>query len=84
MALGCAVVVPDCVGNRAYLEPGNNALVPDMALDALVQAVDALDDDGLVEQLVAAAQSTVARFGMDRERDAFHAVLDELDALWNA
>src|SRR5690606_6535511 len=28
MALGTAVVVPDCLGNRAYLEPGVNAQVP--------------------------------------------------------
>lgn len=82
MALGCAVVVPDCVGNRAYLEPDDNALVPVPRIEALVQAVARLDDASLRQRLNAAGRATAARFSLAREREAFHAVLDDLDALW--
>ena len=82
MALGCATVVPDCVGNRAYLASGTNALVPPMQLEALLQAVAQLDDPGLRARLVQAGIETSARFSLERERAAFHALLDDLNALW--
>ena len=82
MALGCATVVPDCLGNRAYAEPDANALVPDYTLEGLVAAVERLCDAGLHERLRAAGMATAGRFGQERERRAFHAVLDDLQALW--
>lgn len=82
MALGCPAVVPDGGGNRAYLEPGTNALVPPMDAIALAAAVEQLHDVGLRARLVAAGRLTASRFTLDRERAAFHRVLDELDALW--
>ena len=82
MALGSAVVVPDCVGNRAYLEPGRNALVPPAAPGPLLEAVEALADPARRDALVAAGRRTAARFDLARERHAFHAVLDDLPALW--
>jgi glycosyltransferase involved in cell wall biosynthesis len=82
MALGCAVVVPDCVGNRAYLAHEGNALVPDREVEALLQAVVRLDDPALRRRLVEAGAATAARFDMGRERAAFHTILDDLDALW--
>jgi hypothetical protein len=84
MALGCAAVVPDCVGNRAYLEPGGNALSPRLELEALVAAVDLLDDDALRLRVAAAGVATASRFTLDAERRAFHAILDRLDALWRS
>ena len=84
MALGCAVVVPDCVGNRAYLEPGRNALVPGFEVDALAAAILRLDDSALSGKLVAAGADTASRFDLRGERAAFHAVLDDLDALWRS
>ena len=84
MGLGCATVVPDCVGNRAYIEPGDNALVPPATLDALLAAVLALDDHALRRRLQSGGQTTAARFTQARERAAFHAVLDDLPALWAA
>lgn len=84
MALGCATVVPDCVGNRAYLEPDGNALVPALDLDALVAAVDALDDPALRARLTSRGRDTAARFSLDAERRAFHGILDRLDALWRS
>jgi glycosyltransferase involved in cell wall biosynthesis len=79
MALGCAVVVPDCVGNRAYLEPSRNALVPqEPTLDALLACVQALQSPLVREPLRAQGQATAARFTLAREAAAFHAVLDGL------
>ena len=82
MSLGAAVVVPDCVGNRAYLQPGENALVPPMQLDALLEAVARLDDTSLRRRLADTAEDTARHFDQSRERAAFHAVLDDLEALW--
>ncbi|MGI8559863.1 MAG: glycosyltransferase [Luteimonas sp.] len=82
MALGCATVVPDCVGNREYLRPGLNVLAPAAELDALARAVADLDDQQLASRLSEAGRTTATTFGLERERSAFHAVLDELDALW--
>lgn len=82
MALGCASVVPDCIGNRAYLAPDRNALVPAMTLEALRAAVVRLDDPALRERLVQGGLDTAARFDLQRERAAFHAILDDLDAQW--
>lgn len=82
MALGCATVVPDCIGNRAYLAPGSNALAPPMQLEALLLAVRQLDDPALRMRLAQAGVATAARFDLARERAAFHAILDDLDTLW--
>lgn len=84
MALGCAAVVPDCFGNRAYLDPGGNALCPPADVDSLAAAVAQLDDDALRRRLVERAHTTAARFDLERERLAFHRILDDLDALWRA
>ncbi len=75
MALGCAVVVPDCVGNRAYLDPGNNALAPALQCDALADAVRQLDDSVPYANLRDAGMATAARFSLSRERAAFHDLL---------
>ncbi|HET7656326.1 MAG TPA: glycosyltransferase [Luteimonas sp.] len=84
MALGTAVVVPDCLGNRAYLQPGSNARVPAAEVVALAAAVAELDDPASRARAVEAGHATAARFGLARERRAFHAILDDLDALWRA
>lgn len=84
MALGCATIVPDSVGNRSYLQPGRNALVPQPAPEALLDAVLRLDDAALASRLAEAGRTTAGRFDLAEERRAFHAILDELDALWRA
>ncbi|MDG6348869.1 glycosyltransferase [Luteimonas sp. 8-5] len=84
MALGCATIVPDSIGNRAYLEPGRNALVPQPDPEALLEAVLQLDDDALAARLVQSGRTTARRFDLAGERRAFHAILDDLDALWRA
>jgi glycosyltransferase involved in cell wall biosynthesis len=85
MALRCAVVVPDCVGNRAYLQPGRNALVPESyQLEDLVECVVQLQEAGLRHRLQAAGPETSGRFTLARERAAFHALLDDLQAAWSS
>ena len=83
MALGCAVVVPDCVGNRTYLEPDRNALVPAAEAGAIRDAVARLRDPLRRGELAEAGVATAGRFGQARERAAFHRVLDALPSLWH-
>lgn len=83
MAAGCAVVVADCIGNRAYLQPDRNALVAQDA-DGYAAAVRRLAADApLRNRLAEAGRQTADGFGLARERAAFHSVLDRLDALWS-
>lgn len=83
MSLGCATIVPDCVGNRAYLAPGVNALVPDWQPDSYVAAVRRIEQEPALEHsLGEAGARDAARFSLANERKQFHSVLDELDALW--
>ena len=84
LALGCATVVPDCVGNRTYARPDANVVMPGYTLDGLIGAVCQLDDEAFRERVRDAGRATAARFGQSRERQAFHAVLDDLPALWAA
>ncbi|MEO9078303.1 MAG: glycosyltransferase [Rhodanobacter sp.] len=85
MAMGRALVQPDCVGSRVYVRDGENALVPPRDADALADAVRRLHDDpALQAHLVAAGLRTAVRFNMARERTQFHHLLDEIDELWQA
>lgn len=84
MAAGAACVVPDCIGNRGYLQPGINALVPALELDGLLAAVLDLGDHALRARLRAAGGATAARYGLARERAAFHAVLDAVPMVGRA
>ncbi len=82
MALGCASIVPDCVGNRAYLKPGVNALSPALDVDELEGAVRRLDDQVLRARIVSGGRATAERFTLARERAEFHRVLEQLPTLW--
>jgi hypothetical protein len=85
MALGCATVVPDCIGNRAYLEPGINALVPEPNPTALAEVVRQLTRDAeLRARLITAGTATAARFSLSEERRRFHDLLAGLSELWAA
>lgn len=86
MALGTLVVCPDCIGNRAYLTPGRNALMPEFELDALAQATESALTLGGEEsaRIVASARETAARHRPGAEREAFARVLGDLDRLWAA
>ena len=83
MAMGRALVQPDCVGSRVYVRDGENALVPPRDADALAEAVRRLHHDpALQKRLVAAGLRTAAGFNLARERTQFHRLLDEIDELW--
>ncbi|MDE1959906.1 MAG: glycosyltransferase family 4 protein [Xanthomonadaceae bacterium] len=83
MAIGRAVVVPDAVGNRAYLESGRNALVPNpQPRDLATAAIDLMHNAAHRAVMAGAGRITAQRFTLERERAAAHALLDRIDALW--
>ena len=84
MALGTIVVCPDCVGNRSFCIPGVNAFRPAFQFDDLVQDTEtalALEEPA-AEALRRAATDTACNYSLDAERQRFHDVLADLDALW--
>ncbi len=84
MALGCIVVCPDCGGNRVYVRPGVNALQPGWEVDELRDAVRlaASMDQATADRMRKEASASAAEFSMRAERDAFHAILRDVDKLW--
>lgn len=85
MGMGRALVQPDCIGSRAYAKAEENALVPSRDVDALATAVLRLHADAALRgQLVSAAHTTVAGFGLAEERRQVHRLLDRIDELWAA
>ena len=85
MALSSITVVPDCVGNRSFCADGENCLMPALELEALssavVQALSIARSDRC-ETFKRAAEATLARHTLARERSDFHAILDDIDAIW--
>jgi hypothetical protein len=83
MAVGTAVVCPDCVGNRSYCLDGENCLRPDYDEDAIVAAAErALGDEALRTRLTEAAVATADEHDLAVERRAFLEILDRIDELW--
>ena len=83
MASGCAVVMPDAIGNRAYAVPGHNALVPDMEANAIATAAhNLLRNPSALQAMADAGIATAACHGMAQERAALYRILDNLGPLW--
>jgi glycosyltransferase involved in cell wall biosynthesis len=84
MALGTIVVCPDCVGNRSFCLPGVNAFRPAFQLDDLVLATETAlaMEESAAEALRRGAIETARKHSLDAERQRFHEVLVDLDALW--
>ncbi len=86
MALGAAVVCPDCVGNRSFCRDRETCVVPRRSARAIASA--ALELLGASEAELtpllerASAQSTA--HGLDRERQRFLELLDRVPELWQA
>lgn len=80
MALGTAVVCPDCVGNRSFCLPGVNCLRPAYSEDAVVAAVESMF--GLpkpaLEAMLEQAAATASTHTLAAERAAFLDVLGEV------
>ena len=84
MALGTIVVCPDCIGNRSFCLPGVNAFRPAYRFDDMVRDAETamMLDRPAAEALRRAATATARNHSLDVERERFHQVLANLDALW--
>jgi glycosyltransferase involved in cell wall biosynthesis len=76
MALGRGVIVPDCGGNRAYCQPGQNCLMPAYDPEALASgALMLLRSRTQLQRLADAGRKTAAELSIEKERSAYHALL---------
>ncbi|MFA7556152.1 MAG: hypothetical protein WCY88_18070, partial [Spongiibacteraceae bacterium] len=86
MALSDVTVVPDCIGNRSFCFDGINCLMPVLELEPLVRAVqEALaitKDKPRLRALKRAAHIQLKEHSLERERQQFYKILDDLPALW--
>ena len=84
VALGTLVVCPDCVGNRQFCRDGDTCLRPDHAPASLVAAVGQAMMMPPIERerMAAAARAEAAARGLDGEKRAFLAILDDLERSW--
>lgn len=81
MALDCAIVCPDAIGNRAFCVDGENCLMPARNKQSIASAALRLLHDGpLALRLRAAGGQTVARHGLGRERHLFLEILNAIAA----
>ena len=79
-------LVPDCVGNRGFCLPDVNCLMPTFSAENISETCDrAYRMLGSQEQLTSlrrAANDTLARHTLERERKEFLRIMDSLDQLW--
>jgi len=86
MALGTIVVCPDCVGNQSFCLPGVNAFRPAFRFDDLILGAERAPtlEGSAAETLRRGAVETARSHSLDAERQKFHQVLADLDALWTS
>jgi hypothetical protein len=78
MSMGCVVICPDCIGNRAFCIDEVTALVPDYNAAAIEAAVARIArDPGLAATLRVQASSASRAFDIGTERAAYHQLLRE-------
>lgn len=86
MALSDMTVVPDCVGNRSFCFDNVNCLMPALELEALTAAVKralVISNDRIrTRDFRQAAQKQLKKHSLQRERQQFYSLLDDLPALW--
>ena len=84
MAMGTAVVCPDCVGNRSFCVPGETCFRPAYDADAIVRDVEAAlaASDADAEQLITRGRAMAVAHDIADERARFLGILDDLEALW--
>lgn len=84
MALGAAVVVPDCIGNRSFCRHEETCVMPDAAAPAIAAAARALATDApLRARLALAGRATALRYSMIRERETYIAVVSRYLEDWH-
>jgi len=72
MAMGVAVIVPDCVGNRSFSRNGDTCLVPPYDVESICDAADVLlNQPGARASLVDNGLAEAARHSLTREREMF-------------
>lgn len=83
-ALGCLVICPDCIGNRQFCRDGETCLRPGHDPASLVAAVATAMAmaPGERARILAIAAAEAATRGLDREKQAFLAILDDLEQSW--
>ncbi len=84
MALGTIVVCPDCVGNRSFCVPEQNAFRPDYTIDSIIQATESalsLSPEGAM-CLRTRALETARAHSPESERKTFASLLQRLDDVW--
>ncbi len=84
MVQGALVVCPDCIGNRDFCQDGRTCWVPAWNLDALERATrEALSaSPSRRQQLRHAIDQVASHHSLDRERHAFHGILEQLPEMW--
>ncbi len=83
-------IVPDCKGNRGFcidhLDTGGNCLMPEYNADSIVSACltarKLLQDEDKLSAIRHNALVTVDEHSLDREREAFLKILNQIDDLW--
>ena len=76
MALGRAVVVPDCIGNRGFCLPNQTCLMPEYTAEALAAAALALARNPAQQaRITEAGLQMAASHTLARERAAYTALL---------
>jgi glycosyltransferase involved in cell wall biosynthesis len=84
MALGTVVVCPDVFGNRSFCLHETNCFCPRYDEDALVASAEAaLEDLPNLDRMLANAFETAHEHDLMQERQAFLAILERLDELWD-
>lgn len=73
MKLSKVVIVPDCVGNRSFCRDNDNCLMPTMNTDSILASVKCATDARI--DFAAAAQETVAKHTLERERESYFELL---------
>ena len=84
MASGCIVVTLDCIGNRGFCRHDESCLIADPSPDSLhavTKRALAMSPPELAP-MHRRARDTVIRHSLDAEREGFHAVLGDVDRLW--
>jgi glycosyltransferase involved in cell wall biosynthesis len=83
MAMGTNVVCPDCIGNRAFCIDGVNCLQPEYTEESITAAVSSIVQSATnkIEIMKRKALETVSKFAIEREKDSFHQILNDISIL---
>jgi hypothetical protein len=78
MALGTPLIVPDCIGNRAFCLHGHTCLVPPYDVDSIVRAVrELIGNEPLLATIASGGRAMADAHTLGRERELYKAILAE-------